>query len=149
MSFVETVKTTSIALVALVGLAGKVLPSTYVAIAVAHVFKLMVCVQFVTVEDVRILRDIGRECLCKPISFILTSRSFFTSEQFYSTQIVCSDLFCCSLTSNGLRAGRDAGERGGANLSSSLLFVAMYYICCLPVPLPKWDCIVCCLRFEQ
>ena len=40
MSFVETVKTTSIALVALVVLAGKVLPSTYVTFAVAHVFSL-------------------------------------------------------------------------------------------------------------
>ena len=87
----------------------------------------MVCFQFVTVEDVRILRDIGNEFIYKTICLVLTS-CFIPPEQFYSTQIVCSVPLCCCFASDGLRAGRDAGERRGADLRSALCNYVLYLL---------------------
>jgi len=79
------VKITFIALDGQGVLAGKVLPSVYVRCYVVLI-SLFIVRQFVTVDDVRILRDIGMSCIFFPL---LPSLLTPPSEQFYGTQIVC------------------------------------------------------------
>ena len=112
--------------------AGKVLPSTCVCSLLLHMFDSLSYVQFVTVDDVRILRDIGQSNTQSRQRYLPLMPPFLTQNNSTAHRLWNFQIFyypCAFLTNVVLIPGWDARQCCRTYLAFGPLLYLSFFFC--------------------